>query len=145
MNLVDANVLLYAVNEDDPEHDRARTCLDTMLNGTETVGFAMVVLLAFLRLTTRDGLFPDPLAPEQAMSIVRTWTDRPPSIIVAPTARHLDVLAGLLVETGTAGNLVTDAHLAALAIEHGAAVVSYDRGFARFSGVRTLHPRDSFA
>lgn len=141
--LVDANVLLYAVNEDDPEHARARAWLDRALGGGETVGFAWVALLAFLRLSTKEGLFPRPLSIEPATTVVRAWTRQPNSVLVEPTPRHLDVLAGLLAETGTGGNLVSDAHLAALAVEHDAVIVSYDRDFARFVGVRTRSPRDS--
>ena len=139
MKLVDANVLLYAVNGSDPRHETARSWLDNALGGDETVGFAWPVLLAFLRLSTKAGLFPAPLTPDQAIEVVRRWTEQPPAVIVEPTPRHASVLGGLLHEAGSGGNLVSYAHLAALALEHQAVVVSYDTDFVRFAGVR-WHP-----
>lgn len=140
MKLVDANVLIYAINESDPRHDEARTWLDTSLSESETVGFSWITLLAFIRLVTRVGLFPCPLSTPEALAVVGAWLDQPSSVVVEPTTRHFDVLSGLLAQLGTAGNLVSDAHLAALAIEHHAIVVSYDRDFARFAGVRVETP-----
>lgn len=140
MNLVDANVLLYAVNEAEPRHSECRTWLDRSLGQPEPVGFAWSVLLAFLRLSTRAGLFPRPLTVPDALARTRAWTEQPSSVIVHPTARHLDLVAGLLAAAGTGGNLVTDAHLAALALEYGATVVTYDSDFARFGGVRWSPP-----
>lgn len=141
MKLVDANVLLYAVNASDPRHHDARGWLDGALIGREAVGFAWAVLLAFVRLSTKVGLFPSPLPTNDALTQVREWLAQPASVLVDPTSRHLDVLAGLLVETGSGGNLVTDAHLAALAVEHDATVVSYDSDFGRFRGL-TWQPPD---
>lgn len=140
MKLVDANVLLYAVNEADPHHEVARGWLDEALSGTEAVGFPWIVLLAFVRLSTRAGLFPRPLGTSDAVGVVRAWTAQPPSVVVEPTPRHLDVLAGLLDQVGTAANLVNDAHLAALALEHHATVVTFDADFGRFAGVRWARP-----
>lgn len=140
MNIVDANVLLYAVNESDPKHEVSRQWLDGALNGREPVGFAWVALLAFVRLSTRIGLFPRPLPVPDAMAIVAAWTEQGPSVIVNPTARHLALVSGLLVGTGTGGNLVTDAHLAALALEYDGTVITYDGDFARFPGVRWRPP-----
>ena len=142
MQLVDANVLLYAVNEDSPLHERARTWLDAALAGSEAIGFAWVVLLAFLRLSTRADLFADPLTTEEATGVVELWLSAPAAVAVHPTARHLSVLSGLLRPFGTAANLVNDAHLAALAIEHGGGVTSFDRDFGRFPGVRWQEPPD---
>lgn len=140
MNLVDANVLLYAVNRSDPRHTDSRAWLDRSLSQGETVGFAWIVIIAFLRLSTKVGLFPDPLPPSQAVERVRRWTAHPAGVVVEGTPRHLDVLAGLLAGVGTGGNLVSDAHLAALALEHDAAVVTYDTDFARFPGLRWQRP-----
>lgn len=140
MNLVDANVLLYAVNEADPKHEPSRTWLDAALSGQEPVGFAWTVLLAFLRLSTKVGLFPRPLDVAGAVATVRAWIDQPPSVIVEPTARHLDLVAGLLDDVGTGANLVSDAHLAALSLEHNGRVISYDSDFGRFRGVRWQQP-----
>lgn len=138
MRLVDANVLLYAVNEDAREHAKARVWLEASLNGRETVGFAWLALLAFVRLSTRPGIFPQPLDPCAACGFVDEWLARPVSVVLSPTSRHPSILRGLLEEAGTAGNLTSDAHLAALAIEHGAEVWSFDRDFNRFAGL-TAH------
>ncbi|MDQ3147077.1 MAG: type II toxin-antitoxin system VapC family toxin [Actinomycetota bacterium] len=143
MNLVDANVLLYAVNEADPRHEASRRWLDGALSEQVTMAFAWPVLLAFLRLSTKVGLFPNPLPVAAALERVRAWTDQPPSVIAGPTPRHLDLLAGLLVGVGTGGNLVSDAHLAALALEYDATVITYDRDFGRFAGVRWRAPEDA--
>lgn len=140
MQVVDANVLLYAVNEDAPHHGAARTWLDGALGGRETVGFDWVVLLAFLRLSTRPGLFPRPLSLAQAVGVVELWLAQPPAVLLQPTPRHLAVLHGLLSPSGTAANLVNDAHLGALALEHGAEIVSFDGDFGRFEGVRWRRP-----
>lgn len=140
MIIVDANVLLYAVNEAEPRHEIARGWLDRALGGSETVGFTWVVLLAFLRLSTKVGLFPRPLSVDSALETVRAWLHEGPAVIVEPTSRHLDVLAALLSPKGTGGNLTSDAHLAAIASECGAAVVTFDRDFERFEGVRSVPP-----
>lgn len=140
MKLVDANVLLYAVNEADPKHERSRAWLDAALSGRETIGFSWVVLLAFLRLATRAGLFPRPLAVDDAVACVADWLAQPTAVVVEPTPRHLGVLGGLLQEVGAGGNLVADAHLATLALEHRATVVTYDGDFRRFTGVSSQPP-----
>lgn len=140
MLLVDANVLLNAVNERAPEHTAAREWLGAALGASEAVAFAWTVLLAFLRLSTHPAVFPRPLSPAQAAAVVERWLESPSAVTVEPTRRHLALLGGLLERAGTAGNLVGDAHLAALALEHGATVVSFDRDFARFEGVRLQRP-----
>jgi uncharacterized protein len=140
VNLVDANVLLYAVNEDAQHHQSAKRWLDSALSGESSVGFAWSALLAFSRLSTKVGLFPSPLSVDRALEIVRAWTSAPGAIVLNPTPRHFDVLADLLTSIGTGGNLVTDAHLAALALEHRATIVTYDADFARFPGLRTERP-----
>jgi uncharacterized protein len=140
VKLVDANVLLYAVNQDAPQHRSAIGWLDPALAGREAIGFAWTVVLAFLRLSTNRALFPTPLSPEQAFDVVEAWLTRPASIVVAPTARHLAILRGLLTQVGTAANLVSDANLAALGVEHGAEIVSFDADFGRFPGVRWRQP-----
>jgi toxin-antitoxin system PIN domain toxin len=138
--VVDANVLLYAVNEDAPHHRLARSWLDGALAGPEPVGFAWIVLLAFLRLTTRPGLFPQPLTLDQATATLRLWLAAPAAVQLAPTPRHLDQLHTFLQAVGTAANHVSDAHLAALAVEHSARVVSFDSDFSRFPGLRWERP-----
>jgi uncharacterized protein len=140
VQFVDANVLLHAVNERSREHVVARDWLHEALDGNEAVAFAWTVVLAFLRLSTHPAVFPHPLDPGQAADIVEFWLAAPPAVTVEPTRRHLPLLRGLLERAGTAGNLVSDAHLAALALEHGATVVSFDRDFARFEGVALRLP-----
>lgn len=142
MKVVDANILLAAVNSDAANHEPARRWLETALQSNEAVGFAWIVLLAFLRLTTRRDIFASPLSVEQSGDVVGRWLAEPPAVIVHPTSRHLGVLRGLLEAHGAGGNLVNDAHLAALAVEHGADIVSFDADFARFSGVRRHDPRE---
>lgn len=140
MRIVDANVLLHAVNEASPRHEAARTWLEVALAGRETVGFAWLALLAFLRLSTHPAVFPRPLEVRDAVDTIRDWLAQPPVVVVSPSGRHLEVLAGLLAETGTAANLVNDAHLAALAVEHDAVLVSFDADFVRFRGLRWEEP-----
>lgn len=140
MTLVDANVLLYAVNRDAHHHERARSWLDRSLSGAGTVGFAWVAVLAFLRLSTRAGLFPSPLTLDGAMNRVDAWLNAPLARLLAPTAEHTSILRSLLAPFPSAGDLVNDAHLAALAIEHRCEIVSFDNDFARFPGVRWREP-----
>jgi uncharacterized protein len=140
MLLIDANILLNAANEDAPEHERAHRWLLQALAGPEAVGFAWTVVLAFLRVSTHPSIFPASLDPEHAGTVVERWLEAPHAVIVEPTRRHFALLRGLLARVGTGGNLVGDAHLAALALEHDATVVSFDRDFARFDGVRLRVP-----
>jgi toxin-antitoxin system PIN domain toxin len=140
MRIVDANVLLYAVNTSAEHHDVSRRWLDGALSGSDIVGFAWVPLLAFARLATKHGLFPSPLHPDDAMAQLRDWCTAPNATIVQPTARHADIFSGLIAHVGAGGNLINDAHLAALAIEHRGSVVTYDSDFGRFHGVRWATP-----
>jgi toxin-antitoxin system PIN domain toxin len=140
MNLVDSNILLYAVNESERHHDEARSWLDLALGGAVTVGFPWLVLLAFLRLSTKREVFDFPLSVDQALDRVRLWLAQPVSTIVHPGARHFDILSGLLLITGGGGNLISDAHLAALAIEHRGTLVTYDTDFSRFPDLRWQRP-----
>ena len=140
MKLVDANVLLYAVNEDADHHADARGWLDDALSGRETVAFAWIALLAFLRLSTKDGLFPAPLTVDGAMARVDAWLDAGPAVVLEPTVEHARVLSRLLATVGSGGNLVNDAHLAALAIEHRCDIASFDNDFDRFEGVTWFRP-----
>lgn len=140
MRLVDANVLLYAVNEDAHHHEASRRWLDDALSGQHTVAFAWMALLPFVRLATKEGLFPSPLTLDQAMDRVDAWLAASPAVVVEPTSDHPRVVRRLLTDLGVGGNLVNDAHLAALAIEHRCEIVSYDHVFDRFPGVRRSSP-----
>ncbi len=140
MEIVDVNVMLCAVNPSAADHGLAKRWLDRALGGGEPVGLTWVVLLAVIRLTTRRGLFPRPLSAEEAHGLVRHWVEAPSAVIIHPGQRHLDLLSGLLAEVGSAGNVTNDAHPAALAIEHGGEVVSFDADFARFPKLRWSRP-----
>ena len=140
MKLVDANVLLYAVNRDALQHASARDWLDEALSGGARVAFCWVVLLAFLRLSTNGRIFDEPLSVSEAIAQAEDWLAQPSAVVVEPTARHLGIVQQLLAPLETGGNLVNDAHLAALAIEHRCAVVSYDTDFLCFQGVKLETP-----
>jgi toxin-antitoxin system PIN domain toxin len=141
MILVDANVLIYAIDADSPNHPPVRRWLERVLSGTTPVGLAWIVILAFLRLTTRSGILRKPLRPERAMGFVDEWLAQPYVRAVGPGEGHWGILRKLLRDSGTAGNLTSDAHLAALALEWGASVCSTDGDFERFPGVERIDPR----
>ena len=110
------------------------------LAGDETVGLSWVVLLTFLRLSTHPSVFPRTLTVEESADLVDRWLAEPAAMPLHPTARHAAILRNLLETAGTGGNLVNDAHLAALAIEHGGEIITFDSDFARFPGVRWRAP-----
>jgi toxin-antitoxin system PIN domain toxin len=140
VKLVDLNVLLYAVNRDSTHHDVIRRWWENAINGDEPVGLAWVVLLGFLRLSTHPRVFPGPLDAGQAIDRVDAWIAHPNVKIVRETDEQWRLLKSALDETGTAGNLTTDAHLASLAIAHGATLVSCDTDFGRFAKLRWENP-----
>jgi toxin-antitoxin system PIN domain toxin len=140
VKLTDVNVLLYAYDESSPHHERARPWLEDRLSGTETFAFSWPVLLAFVRLATNPRVFESPLALDEAFDAIESWLAQPPATVLHPTDRHGAVLRDLLMPLGSAGNLTTDAHLAALAIEHGAELCSADADFARFPRLRWVNP-----
>lgn len=140
MKLIDLNILLYAVNEDAPHHDPIRTWWEQALNGDEPLGLPWVVLLGFLRISTNHDIFPRPLDPTAAVEKVHGWLSLDHTNLLREKDDHWEILRSLLHETGTAANLVTDAHLAALAISHGAVLVSCDNDFARYKRLRWENP-----
>ena len=140
MILVDANLLVYAVNRDLPQHQAARVWWENTLAGNASVGIPWVVVLGFLRICTNGRVFETPLAIDAAIGYVDDWLCHPLVKPVSPGAGHWSVLANLLIRSGMAGNLTTDAHIAALAIEHGYTVCSADNDFKRFAGVSHLNP-----
>ncbi len=140
MKLPDVNLFLYAYDSRSPRHAMARDWLEQTLSGAETVGLSWTVLLAFIRLSTRSVVVDHPLDASAAIELVQSWLDQPCVTVINPTERHAAVLRELLLPLGTAGNLTTDAHLAALAIEHGALLCSCDTDFARFAGLRWVDP-----
>ncbi|MFZ1925522.1 MAG: type II toxin-antitoxin system VapC family toxin [Solirubrobacteraceae bacterium] len=140
MKLPDVNLFLYAYDSRSPSHDAARDWLEQTLSGAETVALSWTVLLAFIRLSTRSTVVEEPLSVDAAIEIVESWLDQPCVTVINPTERHAAILRELLSPLGAAGNLTTDAHLAALAIEHGALLCSCDTDFARFQGLRWEDP-----
>ena len=143
MILPDANLLIYSVNRNSPSNRAALAWLERTLSGGEALLLPWVVILGFLRITTRTGLHDQPLNIESAFAFVESWLNHPSVTIAHPGPEHPRILRRLLQQVGTAGNLTTDAHLAALAIEYGAELCSSDNDFARFPGLRwhnPLHP-----
>lgn len=140
MKIIDLNLLLYAVNTDSALHRPAKSWLEAVLSGGEPVAIPWVVMLGFLRIATNAHIFPQPLPVDQALEIVDGWLSQPHVALLTPKARHWSILRSLLAESGTAGNLTTDAHLAALAIENGAELWSTDSDFGRFPRLHWSNP-----
>ncbi len=140
MIIPDINLLVYAYNADAPDHPAAKQWLETVLNESVDVGLPWAVTIGFIRLTTHTRVLVRPYTAAQAVGVVRAWFAVPSVRAVAPGPRHLDILEELLGPEGVAGPLTTDAHLAALAIEHRAALHSNDADFSRFSGLRWMNP-----
>ncbi len=140
MKVIDLNLLLYAINRDSAQHAPAKAWLEHTLTNSEPVALPWVVVLGFLRLATSARVFNNPLSPAAAAEVVDGWLGAPAVVALSPGDEHWRILRGLLDESGTAGNLTTDAHLAALAIEHGAELCSTDADFARFRALRWVNP-----
>lgn len=138
--LIDANLLLYAVDGRSPHHDAAREWLTRALNGPRRVGLPWASLGAFVRISTHPRASEHPLAPSQAWGVVEQWLDQPTTWVPEPGPRFSQLLGDLLVRHGAAGNLLPDAMLAALALEHGIEVQSADSDFARFTEVSWRNP-----
>lgn len=140
MILLDANLLIYSIDSESPHHTRARRWLEKTLSGDAAVGLPWAVVLAFLRITTRVGILRRQLSVEQAVAYIDEWLAQPYVELVGPGGTHWPILKNLLRDAGAAGNLTTDAHLAALAIESGSELASTDNDFRRFAGLRVVNP-----
>lgn len=140
MRLLDLNILLYAINADSPLHGRAKRWLNATFTGTDPVALAWVVVLGFLRIATSRRVFARPMEPDAAVAIVDGWFARPNVIRLDPGPGHWHILRSLVADAGFAGTLTTDAHLAALAIEHGCELCSTDADFGRFDHLRWTNP-----
>jgi hypothetical protein len=138
--VVDINLLLYATNRDAPDHRAAKAWWESTLSGDESVGLTWLVLLGFMRISTHSRIVASPLSFEQAAGVVDEWLDQPVTRILHPSERHWRILKRLLEPFGAAGNLTSDAHLAAIAIEHGATLCSTDRDFGRFPQLQWQNP-----
>ena len=140
MKIVDLNVLLYAVNRDAVHHAPVRLWWENALSASEPIGVAWAVLLGFLRIATNPRIFANPLGLQEVLGRVDIWIAHPNVRVVTETNQHWNILRQLLRETGTYGNLTTDAHLASLAIAQGATLVSCDADFSRFPNLRWENP-----
>lgn len=138
--IVDANVLLYAVDRDSPFHESSRRWLEDRINGATRVGLPWQSLSAFVRIVTHPRALAHPLTAAEAWDDVRAWLSQPGVWVPVETERHAEVLEGLVLRHDVRGNLITDARLAALAIEHGVPVASADTDFARFPEVTWVNP-----
>lgn len=138
--LVDANILLYAVDESSPFHPAARTWIEGAMNGARRVGLPWATLGAFLRIATNPRALESPMRPAQAWAVVESWLDRSVTWIPQPSDRHARILGQLIVELDLRANQIPDAQLAALAVEHGLTIISADTDFARFTDVAWENP-----
>ena len=140
MILPDINLLLHSYNSESPVHTAARTWWEGLLNGTRPVGLSWAAILGFIRIATHRQVLSHPMPVPLACTHVRAWLAQPCVVILDPGGRHAEFLFGLLESLGTGGNLTTDAHLAALAIEHQAEFHSTDADFVRFTVLRWINP-----
>ena len=140
MIILDSNVLLYSAHLDFVQHPTAKTFLENQLRGNESIGIPWVSILAFIRLSTNLKTLKIRLSPKQALDRVDVWLNHPNVSTPEPGKRHFQIMQSLILAAGQAANLTNDAHLAAIAIERNATMVSFDQDFARFSGLRLQIP-----
>lgn len=140
MIVPDVNLLIYAYDRSSGFHPRAKQWWEQCLSGSEVIGIAWVAALGFLRLITNPRVFENPMPVRMATGIVQSWLVRPQVQMIQAGSPHADILFPLLNQLGTAANLTTDAHLAALSIEYQAILHTTDTDFARFPGLRWKNP-----
>jgi toxin-antitoxin system PIN domain toxin len=140
MVLVDVNLLIHAIHSASPDHAAAKTWLDDRLQSGEPLGLPWAVLVGFVRITTNPRITSHPFTLDESLQQIRDWLETPGVQILHPTAEHERHFADLCRAAGAVGNLVTDAHLAALAIEHDCELGSNDTDFSRFPGLRWVNP-----
>jgi toxin-antitoxin system PIN domain toxin len=139
VTFIDVNVLLYADNRSSEHHALAKAFIDSEFSSDEATGFSWLTLLAFTRLAINPRVYANPISTARATSIVDEWLSLPHTVVVAPGPRHWSILKDSLSRAQVGAALVSDAHLAALAIEHDAKLVSADRDFTRFPKLRFTH------
>jgi uncharacterized protein len=140
MIVLDVNLLLYAYDTASAEHKKARSCIEELFSGEETVGLPWQTVTAFIRIMTYPGLMGERFSLASALAIVDQWLDIPQVRLLVPGDDHWTLLKNMLVDGDARGKLTTDASLAALTIEHGGVLYSNDRDFARFPGLRWVNP-----
>ncbi len=140
MKIVDLNIIIYAVNKDAPLHLAAKNWWEATLNQSETVGLSWVVILGFLRIITNPRIMPKPLSVEQSIDLVDSWLEQDVTQIIMPGNDHWSILRSSFNQIGVAANITTDAHLATLAIENGATLLSTDSDFSRFKNLKWINP-----
>ena len=140
MTLPDVNLLVHAYDQTSRHHARARQWWENQLNGSQMIGLSWVTLLGFIRLLANPRIYQNPYPPPEILAIVKNWLEQPHVKIIHPSEHHFARLASLIDQLGTAGNLPTDARLAALAIERGLILQTTDVDFARFPGLKWLNP-----
>ncbi len=140
MILVDANILLYAYDSTSARHHAAREWLENVITSYQPIRLAWPVILAFVRISTNFRVVSNPLTEQEACGMISQLLEQPSVAVLQPGPRHWDFLQQVLITNGARGPLVMDAHLAALAIEHGATICTHDRDFSRFSGLRVEYP-----
>ena len=140
MKIIDLNILLYAHNLESVHHEKAKHWLEIAMSSDDPIAFPWVVILGFLRISTNGRVFTKPLSPDEALTVVQSWLKQPITRILNPREEHWRILNSLLRETGMGGNLTTDAHLAALAIENGCELWSTDNDFRRFPRLKWINP-----
>jgi toxin-antitoxin system PIN domain toxin len=143
MILPDLNLLVHTYNDASPVHDESKAWWESLMNGTRPVGLAWVVILGFIRITTHRRILASPLPVAIACDHARSWLAQPQTRLLHPGSRHAEILFGLLEAVGAGGNLTTDAHLAALAIENQMQIHTLDSDFARFPGLSWRNPFDT--
>jgi toxin-antitoxin system PIN domain toxin len=145
LTILDANILLYAYNADAPQQGAAARWLTELLDGRDSIALPWLTIWAFVRIATNVRVWANPLDAKQAFAIVSEWTSQPGVVILQPGPRHAELLEQLILEHNATGALVTDAALAAMAIENGAVLASTDQEFRRFPGLRWVNPLESQA
>jgi toxin-antitoxin system PIN domain toxin len=140
MFMVDANVLIYAYDEASRDHKAARKWLASILTGSTAVGFPWISLMTFVRVTTNKRLFDKPYSTDEAFDVVANWLSAPASRVVQPGDEHLRLVKQIAKANKIIGSELTDAHLAAIAVEHGLTLATTDTNFPRFEGLKLINP-----